>query len=73
MLLLTEHTEPSFACIVDHDVEECNNLPYHNSIYEIANNRTWTTISMKDDFRMIFDPQVEKEIKSHLQSQKTLQ
>ena len=45
---------PSLMLVVDHDDAE-REYCYSNPITEIAQDREWTVISMKDDFKTVFE------------------
>ena len=54
MLLLTQHHENHFACMVNHD-DEVREYYYPNSeALEESQKNGWVVISMKNDFETVF-------------------
>ena len=54
MLMLTQHHENHFACMLNHD-DELREYDYPNSdALDASEQNGWIVISMKNDFKSIF-------------------
>jgi hypothetical protein len=56
MLLLTQYHENHFGCMVDHDDEQREYFYPNSEALETAEKNGWLVISMKNDFKTIFEP-----------------
>ncbi|MBA4463924.1 MAG: haloacid dehalogenase-like hydrolase [Nitrosopumilaceae archaeon] len=58
MLLLTHHHEKNLACILDHDDAQREYFYPNSEALEWADTNDWLVISMKNDFKTIFESSV---------------
>ncbi len=58
MLLLTQFHEKNLACILDHDDEQREYFYPNHEALEWADKNDWLVISMKNDFKTIFESSV---------------
>ena len=55
MLMLTHHHESHFGCMVNHDDQLREYIYPDNESLEASEQNGWLVISMKNDFKTIFE------------------